>query len=265
MRACGHDRQNHLHLRQTFHALALLLSASVAAFGESPCDPALLQPTGNPYGYRLRGDRCEGVYVQEVGGSPLAVVSWTRAFPEYDLSSGRPIQIQWDIFGNAGPARLRVQSLRRRMYYRMDSIRPANSKSFTWPTDILSALGIARSEAGMAGIAQASIGGVLRDVYLPLRAGQGTAPPSSDAYSLTLLPSVELKEVYLTLSGPGGKKSPKIKDGDALGYGYYPAERPLEVSLPGVRSPGFYHLEVGATLRSGGLAAIDLWFYHPGS
>src|SRR5215471_10527210 len=29
----------------------------------APCDPQLIQPPGNPLGYRLRGDRCEGIYV----------------------------------------------------------------------------------------------------------------------------------------------------------------------------------------------------------
>ncbi len=237
-----------------------------AASAQSPCDPNLLQPTGNPYGYRLRGDRCEGVYIQQVGGSPLAVVSWTRAFPDYDLSSNQNIAVEWDAAHLDSPVRLRAQGLRHRLYYRMDALRPSNSNSFNWPTGLLSALNIPRGDAGIVGLAQASVDGASREIYLPLRVSQGSNPPHDNAYSLILLPGVELKEVYLTLTGlPSEAKSPKIKDGEAVGYGYYPAERPVEIPISGLKNRGFYHLEIGATLRSGGAAAAELWFYHPGN
>jgi hypothetical protein len=148
----------------------------------------------------------------------------------------------------------------------MDAVRPASSRSFTWPTDIISGLGITRPEAGVAGTTEVRVAGTQREVYLPLRITQGSAVPHSiEAYALTLLPGVELKEIYLTLTGPAGNRSAKIADGVALGYGYYPAERAVEIPVSGAKSQGFYHLEIGATLRSGGIASIDFWFYHPGN
>ncbi len=244
--------------------LALFVMGT-AAFPLSPCDPLLVQPATNPYGYHLRGDRCEGIYVQQVSGAPLAVVSWTQSFADYDLTSRRPLILGWEMTRGTAPIRLRAQGLRRRLYYRMDSVQRSNSNSFTWPADVLSALGISRHDAGIVGITEADIEGAQREVYLPLRVSQENKSDKSNSYSLTLLPGIEMKEVFLTLTGPSGDKPSRIKNGEAVGYGYYPAERAIEIPVAGLRGRGFYHLEIGATLRSGGATAIEFWFYHPGS
>jgi len=147
----------------------------------------------------------------------------------------------------------------------MDAVQRLNSNSYIWPTDVLSALNISRHDAGIVGVTEAEIAGDRREVYLPLRVSQDNKSARSSSYSLTLLPGIEMKEVFLTLTGPSGDRPSKIKDGEAVGFGYYPAERPIEIPVAGLRSRGFYHLEIGATIRSGGVAAIEFWFYHPGS
>jgi hypothetical protein len=228
------------------------------------CDTSLVQPATNPLGYRLRGDRCEGVYVQQVSGAPLTVVSWTQSFADYDLSSKRSLRITWQM-AHGAPIRLRAQGLRRRLYYRMDAAGDPNSKSFNWPADVLSGLQIPRHDVGIVGTTEVDVEGSRRQVYVPLRVGQDTSSSLGDSYSLTLLPGTELKELFVTLTGPSGKMARKLKDGGPVGYGYYPAERPVEIPIAGMKVSGFYHLEIGATLRSGGAAATDFWFYHPGS
>src|ERR1035441_3160271 len=81
----------------------------------NPCDPHLVPASADPSGYRLRGDRCEGVYIQDVGGSPLFIASWTESFAAYDLLSRAPLEIAWDNPQGAGPVQLRAQGLRRGM------------------------------------------------------------------------------------------------------------------------------------------------------
>jgi hypothetical protein len=243
---------------------AVFVLHTAYAIASTPCDSSLVQPAANPLGYRLRGDRCEGIYVQQVSGAPLAVVSWTQSYADYDLSSMRPLKIAWQATLSA-PIRLRAQGLRRRLYFRMDADGRPNSQAFTWPTDVLSALQISRSDLGIVGTTEYEIDGGRRQVYIPLRISQDVNSPQSGSYSLALLPGMELKEVFLTLTGPSGKTAVKLKDGEPVGYGYYPAERPIEIPIGGIKNSGFYHLEIGATLRSGGVAAIELWFYHPGS
>lgn len=173
--------------------------------------------------------------------------------------------MRWEMAPGTSPIRIRAQGLRRRLYYRMDAIKSPDSDSFTWPTDIVSALGISRHDAGIVGLTEAYIDGSKRDIYLPLRVSQDDRSNRGSNYSLTLLPGMEMREVFLTLTGPSGSRPAKIKDGEAVGYGYYPADRPIEIAVSGLQGRGFYHLEIGATLRTGGASAIDFWFYHPGS
>jgi hypothetical protein len=62
-------------------------SSRLVSAQQSPCDPNLTQLGQNPQGYRLRGDRCEGIYIQPVSGSTtLLVASFTEFFEDFDPS-----------------------------------------------------------------------------------------------------------------------------------------------------------------------------------
>jgi hypothetical protein len=131
-------------------SLELLLFALVTA-QENHCDRDLNAPAGHPYGYRLRGDRCEGIYVQEVNCTTLRVASLIESFEDYDPASGKDLLVQWPAFGHSD-IRLRTQSLKRRLYYRMDTVRPPGSTSYTWPSHFLAALKISKRELGIMGV-----------------------------------------------------------------------------------------------------------------
>jgi hypothetical protein len=227
-----------------------------------PCDPQLIQPQTNPYGYRQRGDRCEGIYVQQVGGSPLTVASWTESFEDYDLASGRPLTVEWDAPEGAVIS-LRAEALRHRLYFRMDAARPPGSKSYSWNVDLLAAIGVARPELGMLGSTRFPGANTERRIYLPLRIGQKNKPVRTGAYKLVVVPGAEAKEIYLTVALDDGRGRKPLKDGDPLGYGYYPAERAVEIPISGLPAPGIYRVEVGATLRNGMVSTAQFWFYHP--
>jgi hypothetical protein len=160
------------------------------------CDSSLEQPEGHPYGYRLRGDRCEGVYVKQVGNTILVLASFTESFEDYDLHADKDLVLQWNAPGNE-EVRLRAFGLRRRLYYRMDTLRPPHSQSFGWPVSLLAALEIPQHDLGILGWIQYRIGKTDHDVYVPLRITQIKDEKRSRIYTATLLPGVELSEVYL--------------------------------------------------------------------
>lgn len=245
-------------------AFAAALAAAAIQAQSQPCDPLLVPSTSDPYTYRLRGDRCEGTYAQQVAGTPLAIVSWTQSFPAYDLNRRQPLHLEWESPGNNLGVRLRAQSLRRRLYYQMDALRQAGIKFYDWPVDLLAALALPKEELAVTAIERATVGEAERDVYLPLRIGQGSAAGSPGGYQLVLLPGTELKEVFITLSETEGRKS-VIRKAEPLGYGFYPAERPIDVPVAPPRERGIYRLEIGATLKNGGASAAELWFYHAGN
>jgi hypothetical protein len=217
----------------------------------------------------MRANRCEGIYIQEVSGAPLRVVSWTQSFAEYKPDSREPLQMHWDLPANSTRVRLRAQALRRRLYYRMDAAPSAHATSFTWPTDILAALGVGTPEIGVIATGSATLDGSERDIYLPLRISSPGASSTANGdrsagYRLIVLPGVEMKEVFLTLTDRTQPKAVTIKNGEPLGYGYYPADEPVEIPISGLRGSGFYHVEISATLKAGGGSSSEFWFYHAG-
>lgn len=241
--------------------LAICLPSPALAQAEH-CDPGLDQLPG-ALGYRLHEDRCEGLYVQEVGSSDLVVLSFTEAFEDFDAQDGQDLRVEWEAPGEE-PVRLRAQGMGKR-YYRMDTSRPAGTTSYLWPSDVLAGLQLTRQEIGVAGWTHAQVGGIERQVYVPLRIRQRQPAARSDEYRLVLQPGRELEEVYVSLAtvGEDGEPDRFLRDGEALGYGYYPARRGVEIPVSGLGAPGVYYLEIGARVKGGGSTALEIWFYHP--
>jgi hypothetical protein len=240
-------------------------SPDFALAQENPCDPQLKQSTGDPDGYRVRGDRCEGIYVREVSDSgTLQVASFTAAFDDYDPASGRDLVLRWAAFGDGG-VRLRAYSLRPKQYYRMDTKRPPGATTYAWPSNLLSRYDLRRSELGVVAWTSYRAGSEQLEVYLPVRISQLVGGGSS-GYELVVLPDVELQEVFVTLArlGEDGQPRDYLKKDEALGYGYYPAERKVAIKIPPLPAPGIYNMTIGATRQHGGSSTAILWFHHAG-
>src|SRR5258708_19828625 len=91
---------------------------------QSPCDPNLAQLGQNPQGYRLRGDRCEGIYIQPVSGSStLLVASFTEFFEEFDPTSSDPLSGEWSSPAGT-PIHLRAYALPQKPYSQMHPLLP---------------------------------------------------------------------------------------------------------------------------------------------
>src|SRR5687768_9332763 len=83
------------------------------------CDPALPAIKEGHLGYRDRGDRCEGLYINPVSSTTLAVASFTEHFENFD-NTGNTLLIEWDKPPAGDEIHLRAQGIRPRLYYRMD-------------------------------------------------------------------------------------------------------------------------------------------------
>lgn len=234
-------------------------------FAQNHCDPSLPLHTDSPLSYRNQGSRCEGIYIKEVGSTTLLIVSLIESFEEYDLTSSKALIIEWDKPSVNSPVHLRAQGLKRRLYYRMDSYQPLESRSYSWPIDVLSSIKVLKKDIGVVGVTEYSQGQKKQVVYLPLRISQTSKALRTNNYKLVLLPGVELTEVFISIArmGTDWHQEKFIKEGEKLGYGYYPAERGIEIPISGLKETGIYYLEIGATLRSGGTSTIELLFYYP--
>jgi hypothetical protein len=238
------------------------LVVSRAASQESPCDKGLEGLARGPLGYTWRGDRCEGMYTQQVAGADLWLASLTQSFEDYDLTSDRPLVVEWAA-PDSGTVRLRAQGLKHDLYYRMDAARPAATHSYRWPSDLLAAQHISRDDIGVLGWTSRLVNGVQRQVFVPLRVTQRRAAAAGD-YDVLLFPGVELQEVYVSLAalGPDGRAEKTIQSGKPLGYGPYQADTPLGIRLPKLPAPGIYRAEISAEIATGGPTSVVFWFYH---
>jgi hypothetical protein len=249
------------------HVLNLSIGFITQLPAQNRCDPTLPQIPNNPLSYHDLGDRCEGIYVEQVGGTTLRIVSLTEFFDDYNLQSGKPLYVKWDKPPGNNVTRLRAQSIKQHLYYRMDTYCLHDSISFKWPSGILASLNILKNDIAVAASTKYLIGKTERDIYLPVRISQETKATDKSNYNLVLLPGEELTEVFISLAkiGKDGRQEPFIKDGEKLGYGYYPADRSIEIPITGLKDIGTYYIQIGATLRSGGTASIEFWFFNPHS
>jgi len=230
------------------------------------CDPNLKPPAGeSPFGYRLREERCEGIYAREVAGTTLMLASFTKQFGDYGAVFPKFLSVAWSA-PSANPVRLRGNSLRSQLYYQMDTVRPPGTNSFSWPADILAGLNIRKPDLGVVASASMRVGDTEREVYLPVRIGPSSqAPPGK--HDVVLLSDQELSEVYLTLTelGLDGRPNRVLRRNAPLAYGFYPAQRAIHFGLPEISGRGVYLLTAAATLRSGGSYRLQFWFYDDGT
>lgn len=244
--------------------LAALSPGPLAA--ATPCDPSLVQNTENRAGsavrYQLRGDRCEGIYAQQVGTVTLELRSFVASFGPLDLNKGT--LLSWEVPpGSPGAVRVRAFSLKPMEYYRMDTSVPAGRGSYLWPGDVLEGLKLTADDLGViAWVELPGPSGRNREVYLPLR---GKSAP--DGYQVTIFPSASLKKVHVTVSrlDNSGNLIEKIRRDEELGYGYYPSNEPTAFPLGKLGAAGFYQVEIKALDKRGTSAEQHFDFYHPGN
>ena len=245
-------------------ATVTFIFLSLDLLAQATCDPALPGVKESTVGYRSRGDRCEGLYINPVSSTTLLVASFTEYFEDYNNSSNT-LLIEWDKPPVNGEIHLRAQGIKPRLYYRMDAYKPGTTNFFAWSSGVLNSLNLKRNDIGVIGRMKLPVGNTERHVYLPLRIRQEGEVKKSSTYKLILVPGVQLSEIYLSFASvdTNGNPAEFIKTDEALGYGYYPAERAVEISIAAPGKKGIFYLKLGTRIRSGGTKTVEFWFYNP--
>ncbi|HKH49906.1 MAG TPA: hypothetical protein VKM72_35075 [Thermoanaerobaculia bacterium] len=253
-------------IRATLCLAALLLPAGAAGAADL-CDPNLPQDSKSPMAYHMRGDRCEGIYAQQVSSISIEVRSLVAGFGAFDPAKDQELVLAWTAPpGSARDVRLRAFSFKPRTYYRMDTKVPPGRGTYLWPTDVLTSAELGKDDLGL--IAWTDLPGpgegASRPVFLPLRAGAGAAK-GNDGYEVTLIPSVKLSEVRMTVSrlDDKGNVVATVQDRE-LGFGYYPQALPTVFPTGKLGPAGFYRLVITAIPKSGLSVEQDVELYHAG-
>jgi hypothetical protein len=236
------------------------------ANGRVACDSLVKARPGDPLSYRQRGDRCEGVYAQDVASrSSLLVASVIESFEAIDDTSSLPLRVEWTS-PNGEAVRLRAYSIRSGLYYRMETTQPIAESPYLWPPGVIQALRIGNADIGVTGSTFPALNGVRSEVLVPLRISHRKTPARSSTYRVTVWPSVELSDVFVTVAtaDSSGKPATYLQRDENLAYGFYPAERGVVVPLKPLAARGIYFVRIAATLKRGGSATSTFLLFHPG-
>jgi hypothetical protein len=119
--------------------LGALIAVSPASSSECPRSDALASRDAKT-GYRLRGDRCEGIYATPVSTTsrPRLVGFHRLQFPGVAFASSNTASINILASRPADRLSVRAVSLRPRTYYAMDTDLPQGRNRYAWETAILS-------------------------------------------------------------------------------------------------------------------------------
>lgn len=251
-------------------AVFSLAALAVSSGPQAPpdfCDAELLHVPKSPTSYQVRGDRCEGIYAQQVSTVSVDLRSFVKGFGAFDPETQTSLELVWKPpAGVVQNARLRAFSLKSRVYFRMDTAQPAAQGSYRWPTGILAGEQLSRDDLGiLAWIEMPGPAGKAREVYLPLRAG---TPQALEGYDVTLVPSKKLKKIFLSviqIDEKGNSLKTLFSDKDMGGeFAYYASNEPAVLSTGKLGPSGYYQLLIKAIAASGDAVTKEIDFYHPG-
>jgi len=242
--------------------ISLLASLPARVAAQQHCEVGLRKPPDHPYPYQPRGDRCEGVYIREVSGGDMRLASLGESLEDLEIRPGARLNLRWSPIKDGVP-RLRAVSLRFRLHYQMDSVRPQAPSEYSWPLDVAAALQLKSSELGIVCWISRPSAAFHPEVYLPLRRN-GEAGRTQRPYVLVITADSELHELYVTIAraDPDGKPSQYLQKDQPLRRRYYPAQRPIPISLPPLPGPAYYLIELGAVLQDGGASTRSLLVYN---
>jgi hypothetical protein len=219
------------------------------------CDPDLIahaEPGLN--GYRWRDDRCEGIYVPGVSGEgSFLIASISRVRSAHISAAERSILLQWKAEADHTALHIRAYPLRPDLHYQMDTLQRLGVRRYRWPSRVLADLDIDFSDIGVVAWEIRSFHGQRVNAYIPITIGN-----DSSAFvepRLTALPGREMREVYVTVARLDDKGSVVrvIRDRRALNRGSYAAQTSIEISLPELRSPGLYGIQLEGEVQGEGV------------
>lgn len=248
-------------------AVLLILISTMHSVPGADCDPGLPINEADNLAYHERGERCEGVFVKQLGGEVLRIAELAKALNDFTPDINTPWMISWPKVATSN-VQLRAISLRERLYYRMDTVRAGDTPPFKWPTDVLAdpALNLSRSEIAISGwIYHTLRDGKEINLYLPIVVTpEATANTAKDVYNLIILPGFQLDQAYFTLRNYDDEEiGPTIKNEEELLY--YPSDRPITIKLgpPDIAPSHEYYFTVSARITGGGGASIEGLFLCP--
>ena len=254
-----------------FLVLALFISVFTLSNAQS-CNPNIKVPSQNPLRYKLRDSRCEGIYLEEFSGVLEVVYFGIKPYAKHRFQDLDFLNLEWSSPNPLTTANIQARGIRRDITnYRMDFPPQEvefSGTTYTWPLDVLQELQKDLSTEDLSLVAWTQLEEHHGKIYLPINIDNYPNVDKKDSYSLELLPTSELIEVYVSLatSDERGRPIEYLSYQEPLEFNSYPAGARIPIALPFLLFPksGIYYVEISAR-RDGGPTGLSLNFYHDDS
>lgn len=181
-------------------AVTFVLIVLPANLSAQVLECASLPPAGPDSGYRLRGNRCEGLYRSPISSGEFELLSLTTGRLSFELVRGNEIVVRAP--GGDDSVHVRAVGREARVYYRMDAV-IAPGDSLCWPVDpVLLPEQLTAERIGVFGW-RVMNGDT---VFVPVAVG--TTPEGSDRASMEMVvrPSFEADSVLWRIANDQGSK-----------------------------------------------------------
>jgi hypothetical protein len=162
---------------------------------------------------------------------------------------------------------LRAESLRRGLYYRLDTRLPLGSARFVWPRDprCSNEVRLRLGELGILARTEYVVDSYRTSLVLPVAIGVDPVVSLNAPYRVLLLPGRRIHEIYLSiyrLEVPRGRTA--LVTDRALEAGPYAPDMPIVALIkPGdLRSTGRFLLKFIAEFDSGEAQVVQVLFFH---
>ena len=225
--------------------LFVLLPASAAA--ACPRSDALA-PKDVRTQYRLRGDRCEGIYAKPVSTTsrPRIVGFHRQAFPNTAFTTTPTTSLTLLVRKPASGVSIRAVSLRPRTYYAMDTDLPPGRSSYAWQTSILSSPQLALS-ADELGVVACDNLCLMQPAtrYFPVELAIPASRVRNSGYVLIFQSEASIERATLTLQDAAGKTVVQ-----RVLSSRYVGSWPIPVGI-GQPEPGSYRVRLAAEASDG--------------
>jgi hypothetical protein len=223
-------------------AVSLTLPACVVA-QNSPCDRLRPLPDSDAQ-YKERGNRCEGLYVADVGVPSLELVSFQLGGIAYQLYGGEHLRVTAP--GQKQSVHVRAVAVPARTYYRMDATIEAGA-TLDWPvSDVLLPQNLGPERIGVF----AWKGSENAMIFVPVRIqGGGAAAANQKAVAiLTMRPSFDVARIMWRSAVVAGERCSTFGDWQNLATSQVLAQQPVRLKLGSLT--GQHCVEVAAQAGS---------------
>jgi len=240
---CGHPKGPSLLPIVVIVAFLMALSDALPAndYCQFPAVPNTVD------GYRMRGDRCEGIHAVEVASLGMVPTSFTYFFEEFANRSPSTMKLSWTASGDDSIV-LSGRGMRFGAHYAMDTVAAAGSGTFSWSAEILIRRQFRRAELGFLAWREYESNGQSLKQYVPLGVSHNLASTATQStqggvYTFVFRPGKRFVRMYRTLERVCNEAVDVVEERALLNRPYLGTDK-VAYALAIPKSVGLYRIRI---------------------